>query len=199
MGDQVSQYGQFGTIIELLWLIFQRGTLGCFDKWVAEVSDDSYSYNNMLPYFRKSAHFHPPDNSQRPQNATAKYNSSDWSPSGGPTQVGYSSWVNPISSWLGLGLQELGIQELSSLLSGNLLGWAYMALRLDPATQTRSSSEAFLQDAFQKTSNLVIYKSTLAKRIIFENVEARGVVVDSGGISYNITASKEVILSAGVV
>lgn len=114
-------------------------------------------------------------------------------------QVGYSSWVNPISSWLGLAFEELGLKELPSLLSGNLLGWSWLSLTLDPLTQTRSSSEAFLREALVETTNLAVYKSTLAKKILFDNAEATGVSVDSGGIDYEISARKEVILSAGVV
>lgn len=92
--------------------------------------------------------------------------------------------------WLGLGLGGLGIKELSRLLSGSLLGWAYLSLELDPTTQTRSSSEAFLRDALQHTTNFVLYKSTLAKRAVFENGSANGVLVDSGGVLYNITVSQ---------
>ena len=176
-----------------------RGPVGAYDKWARQVGDESYTFANLLPYFRRTAKFTPPDASQRPQNATAGFNASDWSPSGGPVQVGYSSWVNPVSSWLGLAFEELGLKELPSLLSGNLLGWSWLSLTLDPVTQTRSSSEAFLREALVETTNLAVYKSTLAKRILFENGEATGVSVNSGGIEYQISARKEVILSAGVV
>ncbi|KAL9003527.1 MAG: hypothetical protein Q9188_003613 [Gyalolechia gomerana] len=180
-----------------LWQI--RGTTGAFDKWAEQVGDLSYSFNRLLPYFQRSANFTPPDAAQRLRNATAQYNASDWSPTGGPLQVGYSSWANPVSSWLGLAFGELGLRELPSLLSGTLLGWSWLSVTLDTVTQTRSSSEAFLKDALESTSNLIMYKSTLAKKIIFENRVAAGVIVDSGGATYNITARKEVILSAGVM
>ena len=114
-------------------------------------------------------------------------------------QVGYSSWINPVSSWLGLAFQELGLKQLPSLLSGNLLGWSWLSVTLDPITQTRSSSEAFLREALDETANIAVYKSTLAKRILFENNAVTGVSVNSGGIIYEISARKEVILSAGVV
>ncbi|RYP72910.1 hypothetical protein DL771_003948 [Monosporascus sp. 5C6A] len=63
----------------------------------------------------------------------------------------------------------------------------------------RSSSAEFLREAFVESPNLVIYKSTLAKRILFDALDARGAVVNSGGIEYTITANREVIMSAGVV
>ena len=143
--------------------------------------------------------FHPPDPTKRPQNVTIQYNSADWDPNGGPIQVGYPSWVNPISAWLGRSFHELGLKELRGFTSGVLLGWSWLAVSLDPTTQTRSSSEAFLRSALKETQDLIIYKSTLAKRILFEDRSARSVVVDTGGLAYNLTAKKEVILAAGVV
>lgn len=180
-----------------LWQI--RGTIGAFDKWAKQVGDESYQFRNILPYFQRSANFTPPDATERPQNSTAQYNASDWSPTGGPVQVGYSSWVNPVSSWLGLAFKELGLNELPSLLSGTLIGWSWLAVELDSVTQTRSSSEAFLKEALEETTNLAVYKSTLAKNILFEKGSAIGVIVDSGGVTYNLSAKKEVILSAGVM
>ena len=153
----------------------------------------------MLPYFQRSAKFHPPNNAQRPANATVRYNASDWSSSGGPMQVGYPSWVNPISAWLGLSFSELGLKRLTSLTSGTLLGWSWLALNLDPNTQTRSSSEAFLKRALEETPTVTVYKSTIAKKVFFANGAAKGVTVVSGGLAYNVSANKEVIISAGVV
>ena len=63
----------------------------------------------------------------------------------------------------------------------------------------RSSSEAFLREALENSMNLVVYKSTLAKKIIFNDKVATGIIVNSGGLMYNISARKEVVLSAGVV
>ena len=117
----------------------------------------------------------------------------------GPVWVSYPSWVNPISSWLIGSFSQLGIKPISSLTSGNLMGWSWIAMEQDPTTQTRSSSEAFFRDALQNTDNVYLYKSTLAKKVLFEHNVAQGVLVDSGGLLYNLNASKEVIVSAGAV
>ncbi|PWY88672.1 glucose-methanol-choline oxidoreductase [Aspergillus sclerotioniger CBS 115572] len=174
-----------------LWQV--RGTHGCFDRWAQEVDDPSYQYESFLPYFQRYAHFHLP-------NATnVTYNLSDWSPHGGPVQVGYPSWANLISAWLGRGFTEMGMQALPSLLSGNLMGWSWLSQTLDPVTQTRSSSLAFLEEALAEASNLVLYKSTLAKKITFRDEQATGVLVDTAGQMYHIAARGEVVLSAGVM
>lgn len=173
--------------------------IGSFEKWATQINDRSYTFDNILQYFQKSYTFHPPDNSRWPANASATFNSSDWSPTGEPVQVTFSAWVNPVPAWLGLSFQELGFQKLQSLLSGTLIGWSWMSVTLHPMSQTRSSSEAFLRASMLQSSNLVLYKNTMAKKILFENGTAVGVAVNSGGNDYNISASHEVIVSAGVV
>lgn len=176
-----------------------RGTEGCFQKWADEVGDQSYTFGNLLPFFKRSYQYTPPDNTKRPENASASYVAEDWDTSGGPLKVSYASWVNPVSSWLKLGFEALGIPSIPSFYGGSLIGWSWLAVTLDPDTQVRSSAQAMLEEAFHKSPNLYIYKSTLARRIIFNETTATGVLVDSGGATYNLTARREVIIAAGVV
>ena len=86
-------------------------------------------------------------------------------------------------------------------MSGGLLGYQYTAQSLDRDSQSRSSSEtSFLRTALRTTTNLLVYKSTLAKRIIFNpEKRATGVLVNTGGVEYTLSARKEVIVSAGAV
>lgn len=155
----------------------------------------------MLPYYKRSANFTPPNKNVRLSNATTLYSKANWSPEGGPLRVGYPNWVNPISSWIARGLEVLGLRNLPGFVDGNLLGYAYTQFALDAQTQTRSSSEAaFLRDALLNTRNLNVYKNTLAKKIEFNSEKhAVSVLVDSGGTRYRLNASKEIIVSAGAV
>ena len=116
-------------------------------------------------------------------------------------KVGYPSWVNGISSWIADSLLSLNITELPGFTSGKLLGWSYVAETIDSQTQTRSSAEtSYLREALAETTNLQIYKTTTAKQILFNaSNHATGLRVDSGGFEYQISANKEVIVSAGAV
>ena len=174
---------------------------GAYQKWADLTGDPTYEFDNFLPYFMKSADFHPPNEPSRLANSTATYNQSVFSDAGGPLQVGYPAWVNPISSWIGLGLTALGLQKLPGLADGNLFGWGYTAFTMNPQTQTRSSSEAsYLREALLETTNLLVYKNTMVKKVLFDsNKQATGLVVDSGGLTYQINATQEVIVSAGAV
>lgn len=119
---------------------------------------------------------------------------------GGPVQVGYPNWANPISSWIEKGLEGLGLKALSGgLADGELWGYVYPPSSMNAATQSRSSaSTSYLREAFEKTTNLVLYKDTLAKQVLFDDdKKATGAVIQSGGTEYKLTAKKEVIISAG--
>ncbi|KAL8863149.1 MAG: hypothetical protein Q9178_000524, partial [Gyalolechia marmorata] len=169
-----------------------------YQKWAEQVGDPSYTFSQFSPYFLKSVHLSPPGR-DRPFNASARYDPGTLRSTGGPLKVGFPSWVNGISSWIARSLNSLGIPEVPGFTSGRLLGWSYVALTMDSQTQTRSSSSSsFLREALQETTNLQIYKSTLAKKIIFdEEKRAVGVLVDSGGFEFEIMAGSEVIVSAG--
>jgi choline dehydrogenase-like flavoprotein len=178
-----------------------RSSAGAFEKWAHEVGDQSYTFNNLLPFFKRSVHFNPPDPSSTPRNVTLPYNASSFSNDGGPLEVSFPSHFNAISSWLGNAFTEMGFGRLPGFFDGRLFGWSYFAYSLDPNSQTRSSSEtSFLRDALSHTTNLNFYKSTLAKRIILENCKvATGVLVNTAGVEYKLSARREVILSAGAV
>ncbi|KAM3072431.1 hypothetical protein ACMFMG_009232 [Clarireedia jacksonii] len=181
------------------YMLYHRATIGAYQKWADAVGDQSYTFKNLLPYFQKSINFTGPNNDIRARNATPKYNTSAFSPTGGPVKVTYPNWANALASWYTKALAELGLGEVPDLNSGNLLGYQYVQTTIDRDTQTRSSSEtSFGRLALSTTTNLNIYKSTLAKRILFNaNKTATGVVVNSGGVEYTISANREIILSAG--
>lgn len=155
----------------------------------------------MLPFYKKSAEFTPPNEETRLENATTLYNESYWSETGGPVQVGYPNWANPISSWIALGLESLGLKNLPGFSDGNIDGYAYTTFALDSKTQTRSSSESsFLREALRETTNMNVYKNTMAKKVLFDdNKKAIGALVESGGVQYRLNATREVIVSSGAV
>ncbi|KAB8288833.1 hypothetical protein EYC80_010736 [Monilinia laxa] len=181
------------------YLLYHRSTIGAYQKWADHVGDQSYTFENLLPYFKRSINFTSPNNDIRLANSTPKYNESAFCPCGGPVKVTYPNWVNALASWYVKALAELGIREAPDFNSGSLLGYQYVQYSLDRDTQTRSSSEtSFGRQALTETTNLNIYKSTLAKKILFDtNNTATGVLVNSGGVEYTISANREVILSAG--
>ncbi|KAG9252054.1 glucose-methanol-choline oxidoreductase [Emericellopsis atlantica] len=186
-----------GSVRNFMW--YHRASKAALDKWAELTGDESYSFENMLPYYKKSAEFTPPHEEYRLDNATTLYDEDYWSSDGGPLQVGYPNWANPISSWIARGLEYLGLENLPGFADGNLDGYAYTAFSLDSETQTRSSSSSsFLRAGLRDDTNLNVYKNTMAKKILFDDDKnAIGAVVESGGVEYQLSASREVIVSAG--
>ncbi|PQE14616.1 choline dehydrogenase protein [Rutstroemia sp. NJR-2017a BVV2] len=146
----------------------------------------------------KSVQLGLPNNAARAANPSIYPNAGAYGTTG-PLKVSFSSWANTFGSFAKLALAELGLKELPDFVSGNLYGYQYSSQTIDSTTQTRSSSEtSYLRWAMSSNSQLQVYKSTLAKRILFDSDKrATGVLVNTAGAQYSILAQKEVILSAG--
>lgn len=87
----------------------------------------------------------------------------------------------------------------SSLSNGTLLGHQFTPLSIN-AKQERSTSETSYLDLALKETQLTVYTGALAKKILFDgNKTATGVLVETEGVPYTISAKREVILSAGAV
>ena len=181
----------------------RSGPKGAYSRWAELVGDDSYEFDALLPYFEKSITFTPPATNLRAANATVQTGNLD-GVRNGPLQVTYPNWANPVSSWVAIAFEELGMNQVHGFTDGVLNGgWSYTASTMKPGTQTRCSSEvAFLRESIMETTNLAIYEDTMARKILFNGTTATGVEVTSGtlttSLTYNLTARKEVIVSAGV-
>ena len=176
-----------------------RGTNGSFQKWADIVGDDTYTLDNVLPYYEKSVTFTPPNYAKRYTNTTLNYDPAAFNDTlQGPLQVSYSNWASPFSTWCQKGLSALGIGPNDGFNYGSLLGSMWVTSTINPAGEIRSSSQtAFLNQEIQNSS-LQVYQRTLAKRIMFDKRKrAIGVVVTSNSSAYTLSARKEVVLSAG--
>ncbi|GIZ46269.1 hypothetical protein CKM354_000940100 [Cercospora kikuchii] len=182
-------------------MLYQRGSKGAYQKWADQVGDQSYSWENWLPYFQKGVKWSGPNTNPRPANATAVHSTSAFSPEGGPLNVAYPYLTNAISSWVDKALEKLGFAQASGFSDGNLLGRGYITHTIHPHTRRReTSSTSYLREALMdsKKLNLNIYTRTMAKKILFdENKKATGVVVNTDGFEWKIAANKEVIVAAG--
>jgi choline dehydrogenase-like flavoprotein len=163
------------------------------------VNDQSYTFNNFLPYYKKSITFTAPKSTHAP-NATAEYNAGAFGSTDGPLQVSYANTAQAFSSYMEGGLNEIGISTVTDFNSGSILGAQYCSSTIRPSDESRDSSQtSFLNEAAnQGLTNLKVFTLTMAKKILFDaNKKATGVIVESNAIPYTLTANKEVIVSAG--
>jgi choline dehydrogenase len=183
------------------FMIYQRGTTQSYQQWADAVGDDSYTFDNFDPYFRKSVSFTPPDTTKRAANSSVSFktDSFDTPSKDKPLQVSYANYAGPFSSWMEKAFREIGLPQTEDFQSGKLEGSTYCASTIDPENQSRSSSQsAFLEYAKDEKFNLKVYSLATAKKILFDgNKKATGVLVKSRTSTYTLSARKEVILSAG--
>ncbi|EME43834.1 hypothetical protein DOTSEDRAFT_151363, partial [Dothistroma septosporum NZE10] len=169
------------------------------DKWASLVNDQSYTFSNTLPFYKKSVKFTAPGTVTRPANVSVDYDSTAFDSAGGPLQVSYSNYLAAFSSWAQKGLTEIGIPiNKLGVNSGKLIGHGYGTTVTNPADQTRSTSEQSFLNLALSTTNLMVHTKAFVQRILFDgSKKATGVLVETDGVQYVITANKEVIVSAG--
>lgn len=175
-------------------------------KWADDVEDTSFTWENMLPYFKKSTNYTAFSNSSY-TNSTNLQDPEAFSPSAGPLHVSFSNSVDAFGTWARLAFIQAGMPQITGLSSGQLLGSAYAALTINPTNAQRSSSESsFLQSAIAaELQGLTVYKNTLATQVLLSSngTRATGVAAltagtfGTGSVSFTLTANKEVIVSAG--
>ncbi|KAH0344604.1 alcohol oxidase, partial [Aureobasidium melanogenum] len=183
------------------YMVYNRGTVGTFAKWASLVGDSTWNWDGVYPYYRKSPHFTPANTILRAANASVGLvdDATSFASDGGPLQVSYPNFAQPWSSFFPNGFEELGVPFLSQGVNAGVLhGYASITMTEDPKHETRSSSEtSFLQTALVET-NIAVYTHALAKRILFDaEKRSTGVLVDVAGMQFELTANREVILSAG--
>lgn len=180
-------------------MAYHRGSKASYQQWADTVDDQSFNFDNFLSFFEKSIKFTPPDMSLRFKNGTPEFDPHVMGNGLGPLSVTFTHYVQAFGTWVTKGLQAIGVPIIKGFQSGTLLGQSYGMFTIDATTMVRDSSEtSFLRKGLEY-SNYMVYQSTMAKRILFDkNKRATAVIVDTQGLVYQLTARKEIILSAGV-
>ncbi|EMC94411.1 hypothetical protein BAUCODRAFT_73291 [Baudoinia panamericana UAMH 10762] len=179
------------------YMVYQRPTVGTMQRWADVVGDQSWTWENVLPYYKQSSTLTPPNTKLRMANTTTYYDASVFGK--GPLQVGYSNYIAPFATWVNLGWKQAGDTiRTQGMQSGELLGHSILPSSLDAQSQERSSAQTSYINLAMKATQLTIYTHALAKRILFDSTKtATGVVVETRGLPFTISARREVILSAG--
>ncbi|KAK1149676.1 hypothetical protein N8T08_005229 [Aspergillus melleus] len=137
-------------------------------EWAASVNDSSYTWDRVLPYFKRTVHFTPPNILTRFPNATPSYDPRAYEPSGGPLEVSFANYAMSFSTWMRLGMNAIGIEDIQDFNAGSLIGTQYCTVTVRPPDETRSSSQtSFLGKA--KPPSMEIYLYTLAQKILFDD------------------------------
>lgn len=190
--------GKMSDSPNVTFLIRSSGTIGSYQAWADEVGDQSYTFENLLPYFKKGVSLTPPDNAAR-VNGSVTYDPAAFSPTGGPLSVWWPNYASPFDSYATKALAAIGVQpQVQNFQSGSIIGSAWTPSTIDPKLAHRDSSATSYLKLARETTNIKIYTQALAKEILFgPNNTATGVLVNTGGKPFSLMAKKEVILAAG--
>jgi choline dehydrogenase-like flavoprotein len=163
--------------------IWTRGHRVDYDGWAQ--SCPGRSYDEVLPYFQRAEH-------RVGSNAGGVYGTS------GPQFISELRDPNLTTSAFLAGCAGLGLRGLGELNEPDNTGFSPAAV-----TQRRglrnSAADAYLRPA-RRRRNLTVLTGAYAQRILLDGARATSVEYrDAAGVTQRVTASREVILSAGTV
>jgi len=163
-------------------MAYVRGNKEDYNDW-ADMGNEGWSYEEILPYFKKSEHNEQINNIFHGQN--------------GPLNVTFAKhYKTPFTDAFVQACIEKGISENKDYNGNKQEGVSLMQFTIKDARR-HSAATAFLKPAMSR-SNLTVYTNTLVKQVLIENDRAVGVEVIRGRNNIEkILANKEVILSAG--
>ncbi|PWN38534.1 alcohol oxidase [Meira miltonrushii] len=181
----------------LNFLVWDRASKAEYDAW-EEMGNEGWNWQMMDKYMRKAEMFTSTQNTIQGDNTQLGDK--------GPVKISLPQYIsNQVKYWIPA-LQSIGLKENSAPLSGDNLGVSIQPSDIDPTLQIRQSSPVAYLQSNKHRSNLKILVSTVADKIVLEKstsdptlLTAHGATFSSGGHTYTVRASEEVIVSGGSV
>ncbi|SDD36222.1 GMC family oxidoreductase [Paraburkholderia lycopersici] len=163
-------------------MIYMRGQREDYDSWARETGDSGWSWDSVLPVFRRSEDHHG--------------GASEFHGSGGEWRVEKQRLTWQILESFAKAAQEQGIAATDDFNRGDNSGVGYFEVNQKRGVRW-NASKAFLRAAM-KRPNLTVVTGALTQRVIFEGKRCVGVEY-RGDVDYVARARCEVVLSAGAV
>ncbi|KAL2674239.1 hypothetical protein Neosp_012690 [[Neocosmospora] mangrovei] len=181
----------------LNYMAWNRASKDDYGAWEA-LGNKGWGWEGLLPFFKKSETFHPPSSHvQKLQNVS---HDADTFGSSGPIQVSYPTDYSPTHSLWHPTLNTVGVETNSSHVGGSNVGVWTCVNAVDPRSATRSFSTGYCSAT---RSNLHILTNATVNEIVLQEFEgqyvATGVRFSCKGQEHTVSASREVILSAGSI
>jgi choline dehydrogenase len=164
-------------------MIYMRGQRGDYDDWAQETGDAGWSWNNVLPIFRRSEDHHA--------------GASDAHGAGGEWRVEKQRLNWEILDAFARAAQETGIDATDDFNGGDNGGVGYFEVNQKRGVRW-NASKAFLRPA-QSRPNLTIVTGAHARRVIVAGRRATGVEYRVGDTVRVAHARAEVLLASGAV
>ncbi|KAF2200642.1 choline dehydrogenase-like protein [Delitschia confertaspora ATCC 74209] len=180
-------------------MFFHRSSAAEYDAW-DDLGADGWDWDGLLPYFKKSETFHPPDAAYaKDRNITYDLSAHGTS---GPVQASYPPYDYPGSKNFWNAALRLGIPTIKDPNAGEAIGIFCLLHSVDPANQTRSFARTAHYDrVISARPNYHVLPNTAVGKVTFTGTTATGVeyIDRASGAKSTAKATKEVIIAAGAV
>ncbi|KAG8163562.1 hypothetical protein KVR01_006859 [Diaporthe batatas] len=178
-------------------MIFLRGDVEDYNGWT-KLSNEGWSWDSLLPYFKKSENFTAPDP------AFAAAGNISWIDSvhgfGGPVQNTYPNYFFPGSGNWWVAANSSGVNPCPDPNAGDVKGIFWLRLSEDAEKRHRNHARInHYERVISSRPNYHLLPDTTVRRVLFEGNKTTGVELmpTTGGDLTVMSASKEVILAAG--
>jgi len=168
-------------------MIYMRGQKEDYERWAEASGDDSWRWEQVLPFFKKSEDHYR--------------GASDVHGAGGEWRVEKQRLSWKILDAFRDAAAEVGIAKVEDFNTGDNAGSSYFEVNQRRGIRL-NTAKAFLKPA-AKRPNLTIMTGCHVERLIVENTESgpvcRGVQFTGGGTAYQASARRETLLAAGAI
>ncbi|KAJ5378233.1 uncharacterized protein N7496_005642 [Penicillium cataractarum] len=186
------------------FMTYTRPCAQDLDDWATELGLEGWSFEELLPYFQRHQHLEKDLKNIAERDATVSPLDMSLHGLDGPIHTSLPIWHVPFEEPLLHALdQESGLLRPDEPNKGEHLGFYRSFLSIDrTAKPVRSYAANGYLVPIMDRPNLQVIMDAIAARVIMEqdaggSLLARGVELIHDGITQNIIAKKEVILSAG--
>ncbi|ABC37103.1 GMC oxidoreductase family protein [Burkholderia thailandensis E264] len=164
-------------------MIYMRGQRGDYDDWAHATGDAGWSWDSVLPIFRRSEHHHA--------------GATDVHGAGGMWRVEKQRLRWEILEAFSQAAQQTGIPATDDFNRGDNTGVGYFEVNQKRGVRW-NASKAFLRPALARP-NLTVITGAQAERLVFDGKRCAGVEYLGGGAPFLARARIEVLVASGAV
>ncbi|KAL4972000.1 hypothetical protein BDW66DRAFT_164536 [Aspergillus desertorum] len=185
-------------------MAFDRGSPGDYNLWGEIIGDSTWSWEGLLPYFRKSETFTPPTEAQQKEFGI----SFDMAVHGttGPLQSSYPPFISQASKAFINALRQLRI-PIQRDGTANAIGGFWNPNSLDPVTRERSYARTTFHEEAKSRPNYHVLPQTLVTKLTSDLSAVEYITgynpdqttAPSNAQVSRVGARKEIIMAAGGV
>ncbi|KAF9256135.1 alcohol oxidase [Marasmius fiardii PR-910] len=189
-------------------MLFPRAQKEQYDAWGTLNNDSSWTWDALLPFFKKSEIFEPPNAFQASHGAQYLPKFHGLNPITGRVKVGFPNFFFPQAELLGKTALGLGFRATPDLSNGKPEAIGVSSNSIDASNNTRCSAACAYYDRMKNRPNFKVITNATVSRIVWSSARNGSSELIASGVEYflqnqtspvvvNVTG--EVILSAGTM